>query len=103
MPAYTFRCEKCGVVFTRRYRFQDDLSEVKCPNGHSDVVRVFRPPAIVFKGSGFYVTDHGRKGNHGHSKPKKASEKAAQTSNNASASSASQQKAAQATSASAAQ
>ncbi len=58
MPAYTFRCQECGLVFTRRYRFSDDLSAVKCPRGHGRVVRVFRPPAIVFKGSGFYATDH---------------------------------------------
>ncbi len=58
MPAYTFRCQECGLVFTLQYRFSDDLSSVKCPRGHGRVVRVFRPPAIVFKGSGFYATDH---------------------------------------------
>ena len=60
MPAYTFRCRVCGEVFTRRYGFHDDLSQVRCPAGHTDVERVLRPPAIVFKGSGFYITDHRR-------------------------------------------
>ncbi|NPA92075.1 MAG: hypothetical protein GXO56_00160 [Chloroflexi bacterium] len=92
MPAYTFRCEKCGVVFTRRYSFQDDLSQVQCPNGHREVTRVFRPPAIVFKGSGFYVTDHGRKGNHSHTSTKKTSSNTAKSETSASASSASSSK-----------
>jgi putative FmdB family regulatory protein len=60
MPSYTFRCQICGEVFTRRYSFHDDLSTVTCPNGHREVERVFVPPAVVFKGSGFYITDHGR-------------------------------------------
>ena len=63
MPAYTFHCRICGEVFTRRYSFHDDLSTVACPHGHREVERVFRPPAVVFKGSGFYITDHGRSGN----------------------------------------
>jgi putative FmdB family regulatory protein len=58
MPAYTFRCRVCGEVFTRRYGFHDDLSAVTCPQGHREVERVFVPPAVVFKGSGFYETDY---------------------------------------------
>ena len=69
MPAYTFHCRICGEVFTRRYSFHDDLSTVACPHGHREVERVFRPPAVVFKGSGFYSTDHGRSGNGRASRP----------------------------------
>ncbi len=58
MPTYTFRCETCGVVFDKFLSFHDDQSRVTCPNGHATVHRVFRPPAVVFKGSGFYVTDN---------------------------------------------
>jgi len=58
MPAYTFQCQECGEVFTRRQSFRDDLSTITCPHGHRHVVRVFRPPAVVFKGNGFYVTDN---------------------------------------------
>lgn len=60
MPHYTFRCEECGAVFERYFSFQDALEGIQCPQGHVRVVRLYRPPAIVFKGSGFYVTDHGR-------------------------------------------
>ncbi len=62
MPAYTYRCKVCGEVFTRRYSFNEKPDVVVCPNGHTDVVRVFRPPVVVFKGSGFYITDHGNGG-----------------------------------------
>lgn len=60
MPYYTFRCEECDIIFERYLSFQDTLEDVKCPRGHGRVVRLYRPPAIVFKGSGFYVTDHRR-------------------------------------------
>ncbi len=92
MPQYTFRCEVCGAVFERRLSFSQSLDEVVCPQGHTQVVRVYRPPAIVFKGSGFYITDHGRNGSNGNresrseasstsSEKKKASEPAAATAN----------------------
>jgi len=70
MPTYTFRCETCGVVFDKFLSFHDDQSRVTCPNGHATVHRVFRPPAVVFKGSGFYVTDH--RGNNSAGKPSAA-------------------------------
>ena len=79
MPAYTFRCQVCGEVFTRRYSFHDDLSAVICPNGHSEVERVFAPPAVVFKGSGFYITDHRREGNGARPKPTPQAAEAAKT------------------------
>lgn len=73
MPHYTFRCEECGIVFERYYSFQESLEGIQCPQGHARVVRLYRPPAIVFKGSGFYVTDHGR--NNGNGQGPKSSEK----------------------------
>ncbi len=90
MPAYTFRCRVCGEVFTRRYSFHADLTAVTCPHGHHEVERVFAPPAVVFKGSGFYITDHGRSGNGRASRPAEGKaavrEKAASTSQPAAAS-----------------
>ena len=64
MPHYTFRCEVCGEVFERYLSFSESLQGITCPQGHTQVVRVYRPPAIVFKGSGFYITDHGRNGSN---------------------------------------
>jgi putative FmdB family regulatory protein len=58
MPVYNFVCPTCGARFEERLSFSESTSAVICPNGHSNVQRVFTAPTIVFKGSGFYVTDH---------------------------------------------
>ncbi len=68
MPTYTFRCRKCGLIFDRRFHFHEKVEEVTCPRGHTDVVRIFRPPAVVFKGSGFYVTDNRKTNGNGKAK-----------------------------------
>jgi putative FmdB family regulatory protein len=57
MPIYEYRCATCGVRFERMTSFSD-TTIATCPNGHIDTRRVFSPPGIVFKGSGFYVTDN---------------------------------------------
>ena len=57
MPVYTFKCDVCGTTFDRTCHSNDDLSEIICPNGHTQVHRVYSAPAIIFKGSGFYVND----------------------------------------------
>lgn len=58
MPIYNFYCPTCGERFEERLSFQESGHHVTCPHGHSGVRRVFSAPTIVFKGSGFYVTDH---------------------------------------------
>jgi putative FmdB family regulatory protein len=58
MPIYTYRCENCGVQFDRQQRFDDDPL-VRCPECEKDTLhKVYMPVGIVFKGSGFYATDH---------------------------------------------
>jgi putative FmdB family regulatory protein len=58
MPTYTYQCENCGVRFDRHQKFSDKpLTE--CPECSEEALRkVFTPVGIVFKGSGFYSTDH---------------------------------------------
>lgn len=58
MPVYFYHCNTCGQVFEEKLSFRDAAAAVRCPQGHSDTRRVFTPPSIVFKGKGFYVTDH---------------------------------------------
>lgn len=59
MPLYEYECLECGLRFDKLQRFA--LGEpVVCPNGHSHVHRLLSQPAIVFRGSGFYVTDNRR-------------------------------------------
>ena len=66
MPTYEFECPKCSNRFEQRRSFTDE-SKVKCPKCQQEARRVFSPVPIIFKGSGFYVTDN--KGEHGHSAP----------------------------------
>ena len=58
MPIYTCRCENCGVQFDRHQSFDDDPLTV-CPEcQHESLHKVYLPVGIVFKGKGFYTTDH---------------------------------------------
>ena len=61
MPVYNFICPTCGTRFEERFSFQDVAHNVNCPRGHTGARRVFSAPTVVFKGSGFYVTDHRKK------------------------------------------
>jgi len=58
MPIYTYRCESCGVNFDRRQKFSEQPL-TRCPEcGRKSLHKVYAPVGIVFKGSGFYITDH---------------------------------------------
>jgi len=56
MPIYEYECLTCGTIFEKRKNFSDD-PQTDCPNGHGDTRRLLSAPAIVFKGSGFYIND----------------------------------------------
>lgn len=58
MPIYTYRCENCGIQFEQQQHFTD-APLVRCPECNKNSLRkVYTPVSIVFKGSGFYATDH---------------------------------------------
>lgn len=58
MPVYTYRCESCGVQFERHQSFADAPLKT-CPECRKKALKkVITPTKIVFKGSGFYATDH---------------------------------------------
>lgn len=58
MPIYTYRCENCGIQFERQLKFNDP-HPTQCPEcSHTSIRRVYQAVGIVFKGSGFYATDH---------------------------------------------
>ena len=59
MPIYDYECKKCGHKFELRRSFNDDGSAC-CPECEGDAERIFSPVPVIFKGSGFYVTDHRR-------------------------------------------
>ncbi len=58
MPIYTYRCSNCGVQFDQQQSFSDQPL-TRCPEcGKKALKKVYQPVGIVFKGSGFYATDH---------------------------------------------
>lgn len=56
MPVYTYRRED-GTTFDVRQKFTDDPLTVDPETGQK-VQRVIHASSIIFKGSGFYVTDN---------------------------------------------
>ena len=57
MPIYEYECEKCACRFELKRRFSEDAGSPCCPKCRGNVRQLFSPSAILFKGSGFYVTD----------------------------------------------
>lgn len=56
VPIYDYRCDHCGHAFSAIQSFSDPVIET-CPNCGKRPRRLLVPPAIVFKGSGWYKTD----------------------------------------------
>ena len=64
MPTYEYRCRNCGHTFDVVQAMSEQTLTV-CPVCEGELRKVFAPPAISFKGSGFYATDHGKKSKAG--------------------------------------
>ena len=65
MPTYEYACTNCGHRFDVRQSFHDaPISD--CPECGASVRRVLYPAGVIFKGSGWYVTDS-RNGSASHS------------------------------------
>lgn len=59
MPTYDYQCKSCGYVFEEFHMMSDPAVET-CPKCSGQVERLIGGGAgIIFKGSGFYVTDNG--------------------------------------------
>jgi putative FmdB family regulatory protein len=70
MPTYEYRCEKCNQAFDAFQSMKDDAYKI-CPQklckvdpwGEGTVKRQFGTGAgLIFKGSGFYITDYRSEG-----------------------------------------
>lgn len=57
MPVYEYECQNCSCRFEVKQGFDDDPVAI-CPNCKGKVRRLFASVPIIFKGSGFYVTDN---------------------------------------------
>ncbi len=82
MPTYEYRCKSCSYEMEEFQKISDPPL-VNCPSCHKDtLVRLIAGGAgLVFKGSGFYLTDYKKKSTSGDSTkpsspaPKKAGSK----------------------------
>ncbi len=57
MPTYEYLCKTCGHRFETWQKMIDDPLTT-CPDCGAPIRRVLFPAGVVFKGSGFYKTDH---------------------------------------------
>lgn len=58
MPTYEYECRKCGHTFEKFQRISDPPAK-RCPSCRGAVRRVLGGGAgLLFKGSGFYITDY---------------------------------------------
>ena len=60
MPIYEYECRRCSHRFELIQKFSDKPRK-RCPECAGAVDRLISPPAIRFKGSGWYVTDYADK------------------------------------------
>jgi putative FmdB family regulatory protein len=63
VPTYEYKCSSCDYSYETREGF-DAPSRQACPRCGALAKRVLFPPPIVFKGSGFYVTDSRKGSSH---------------------------------------
>jgi putative FmdB family regulatory protein len=62
MPTYQYRCPKCGTEYERLQKITDQ-TRAKCPKcGTRGEKMISGGAGLVFKGSGFYITDYKRAG-----------------------------------------
>lgn len=60
MPTYEFRLPD-GTIIERSFKISEVPPEIPNPNGDGVAVRIISGGAgLLFKGSGFYLTDYGR-------------------------------------------
>ena len=64
MPIYEYECDSCDFTFEKRQSFNDEPVRT-CPCCEGIAHRVFHPAPIIFKGSGFYITDSRKNSDNG--------------------------------------
>lgn len=56
MPTYDYRCRDCGHTIEIIHSILEDGPEL-CERCRGPMQRVLHPTGVIFRGSGFYVTD----------------------------------------------
>lgn len=62
MPTYEFRCPD-GTIIEKIFKISEVPDQIPSPNGDGMATRMISGgAALLFKGSGFYITDYGKDG-----------------------------------------
>ena len=61
LPRYDYECDTCHHVFELKQSF-DSEPVATCPQCENSARRKFHSVPVVFKGSGWYVNDYGKRG-----------------------------------------
>ncbi|MEK6561241.1 MAG: FmdB family zinc ribbon protein [Nitrospirota bacterium] len=61
MPIYEYKCNKCGTKLEVIQKLSDQPITV-CVKCNGAMSKLISPAGLVFKGSGWYVTDYSSKG-----------------------------------------
>jgi len=77
MPIYEYGCDSCGREFEEWQKFSDPPVD-SCRYCGGKARRLISQSTFVLKGSGWYVTDYGRKDGSSCSRPAKHKEPAAE-------------------------
>ena len=56
MPTYHYACSSCSHEFDQYQSFTEDAL-TECPSCDGFIRRVIQPVGVVFKGTGWYLTD----------------------------------------------
>ena len=60
MPIYEYQCTSCAHRFEVKQSIKDEPIK-ECVRCGKEVTKLISPPAIMFKGSGWYITDYSDK------------------------------------------
>ena len=76
MPVYEYECGNCLFRFEMKHGFEEEPQAI-CPQCQGRARRVFQSTPVIFKGSGFYITDSrkGKKPETGQEKSEASQEK----------------------------
>jgi len=61
MPIYEYKCSKCGHKIEVIQKMSDQPITV-CEKCNGSMSKVISPAGLMFKGSGWYITDYSSKG-----------------------------------------
>ncbi len=58
MPIYEYECKSCGTRFDKMQPIHAEPLVVCLNCGEGPIRRVYQPVGVIFKGSGWYITDN---------------------------------------------